>query len=67
MTPGDIVKILRRKGCVSRKGKGAHQVWQCGNCRAVLSMHRGDIPKGTLHAIFGQLEPCLGPSWWQDG
>ncbi len=50
-----------------RKGKGSHQIWQCGKCRTTVAVHPGDIPKGTLRAIERQLAPCLGDDWLEKG
>jgi predicted RNA binding protein YcfA (HicA-like mRNA interferase family) len=42
---------------------GSHQKVQCGECRTILAMHKGDIPEGTLRSIVKALEPCLGKDW----
>jgi predicted RNA binding protein YcfA (HicA-like mRNA interferase family) len=67
MTSRELVKLLRSKGCeFVRSGKGSHQIWRCpGGCEAVLPMHSGDIPAGTLRAIGRSLEACLGKNWWK--
>lgn len=40
-----------------------HKVIVAGHCKTTVSMHSGDIPKGTLGAIEEQLTHCLGEGW----
>lgn len=64
MTGSELIRILKKRGCsLVRKGKGSHQLWQCGKCRTIIAMHPGDIPTGTLRKIERDLAPCLGDDW----
>jgi predicted RNA binding protein YcfA (HicA-like mRNA interferase family) len=56
LTPKDIVRILKKKGFVLDRSSGSHQVWlhPVSRKRAVLPMHKKDIPIGTLYAILKQ-------------
>jgi predicted RNA binding protein YcfA (HicA-like mRNA interferase family) len=67
MTADEIARILQRRGCTWRQGKGSHRFYMCGDCcTTVLAMHRGDIPRGTLRSIVRDLEPCLGRDWHKE-
>ena len=43
---------------------GSHHKWLIkGHCTAIIPMHAGDIPVGTLASIRRQGAHCLGPRW----
>ncbi|MHB8466531.1 MAG: type II toxin-antitoxin system HicA family toxin [Acidimicrobiales bacterium] len=64
MTARDLLKILRRRGCVQLRQHGSHIVVRCGKCQTVIPVHAGqDLGSGLLRAIERQLEPCLGKGW----
>lgn len=66
VTSRELAALLISKGCeLVRHGKGSHQVWRYGKCQTTIPAHKGDIPTGTLRAIFKQFEPCLGKEWWK--
>ncbi|RLB54523.1 MAG: toxin HicA [Deltaproteobacteria bacterium] len=66
MTARELLRILRKAGCVEVRQKGSHLVIRCGKCQTTVPVHKGeDIKKGTLAAIGGNLEPCLGKDWWK--
>jgi predicted RNA binding protein YcfA (HicA-like mRNA interferase family) len=66
MTASELMRILKRRGCVVKPGKGSHMKVVCGKCGTVVPMHRGDIPPGTLRSIVRLLEPCLGKDWHKE-
>ena len=60
----DLLRLLKRLGCVEVRQKGSHVIVRCGNCTSVVPVHAGeDLKIGTLKAIERQLEPCLGKGW----
>ncbi|MDZ7732496.1 MAG: type II toxin-antitoxin system HicA family toxin [Acidimicrobiia bacterium] len=63
MTARQLTRLLRRRDCEVLRQKGSHQIWRCGECRTVVPIHTGDIPKGTLRSIERDLELCLGDKW----
>jgi predicted RNA binding protein YcfA (HicA-like mRNA interferase family) len=64
VTARDLLRLLRRLGCVEVRQRGSHVLVRCGECTAVVPVHAGeDIKTGTLRAIERQLEPCLGKGW----
>ncbi|MGH9110479.1 MAG: type II toxin-antitoxin system HicA family toxin [Acidimicrobiales bacterium] len=63
MTARALIRRLREHGCEPVRQRGSHQIWRCGNCQAIVPLHAGDIPTGTLRAIERDLEACLGPRW----
>jgi predicted RNA binding protein YcfA (HicA-like mRNA interferase family) len=65
MTAREVIRILKRLGCVEIRQTGSHKMFvsPCGKCRTPVSDHTGDIPRGTLHKIEKDLAPCLGPNW----
>ncbi len=66
MTARELLKILRKAGCVEVRQKGSHLVIRCGKCQTTVPVHKGEgIKKGTLAAIGRNLEPCLGKDWWE--
>jgi len=64
MTGSDILRRLRKLGCVEVRRKGSHVRVECGRCATIVPVHAGkDLPPGTLRAIERDLEPCLGKGW----
>jgi predicted RNA binding protein YcfA (HicA-like mRNA interferase family) len=65
VTSREVIKILKRLGCVEVRQKGSHKFFASptGNCRTVVADHPGDIKPGTLHGIEKDMEPCLGAKW----
>ena len=64
MTGKDLLKLLRRSGCVELRHKGSHVMVQCGTCLTVVPVHAGeDLGPGLLRAIERDIEPCLGAGW----
>ena len=56
LTPRKIIRILESKGFVLERTKGSHQIYYNPELkrRAVIPVHRKDIPKGTLLEILRQ-------------
>ena len=56
LTPRKIIRILESKGFVLERTKGSHQIYYNPELkrRAVVPVHRKDIPKGTLLEILRQ-------------
>lgn len=66
MTARNLIKILKKLGCVELRQKGSHKrfVTPCGKCFTTVPAHPGeDIRTGTLNNIEAQLEPCFGKGW----
>ncbi|MHC1731060.1 MAG: type II toxin-antitoxin system HicA family toxin [Bacteroidales bacterium] len=56
LTPKDLVRILKKKGFVLDRSRGSHQIWlhPVSRKRAVVPMHKKDLPAGTLYSILKQ-------------
>ncbi len=56
LTSKDVVRILKRKGFVPDRSRGSHQIWlhPVSRRRAVVPMHKKDLPAGTLYSILKQ-------------
>jgi predicted RNA binding protein YcfA (HicA-like mRNA interferase family) len=56
LTPRKVVKILESKGFVLDRTKGSHCIYYNPETRrrAVVPMHKKDLPKGTLFEILRQ-------------
>ncbi len=64
MKSRELLRLLRRQGCVEVRQKGSHLLVRCGKCISIVPVHQGeDLKRGTLKAIEKQLEPCLGKGW----
>jgi predicted RNA binding protein YcfA (HicA-like mRNA interferase family) len=64
LTGKDLLRLLRKRGCVELRQKGSHVVVQCDKCQTVVPVHAGeDLGPGLLRAIERDLEPCLGKGW----
>ena len=64
MTGKDLLRRLRRLGCVVLRQKGSHVRVRCVKCATTVPLHPGeDLGVGLLRAIERDLEPCLGKGW----
>ena len=56
LTAQQIIKVLEAHGFVLDKVKGSHHIYYHPEThqRAVVPIHRGDLPKGTLLEILRQ-------------
>jgi predicted RNA binding protein YcfA (HicA-like mRNA interferase family) len=65
VTSREVLRILKRLGCVELRQKGSHKfiVSPCGKCVTTVTDHPGDMRKGTLHKIEKDMAPCLGNNW----
>jgi predicted RNA binding protein YcfA (HicA-like mRNA interferase family) len=64
LTGKDLLRLLRKLGCVELRQKGSHVVVQCRKCHTVVPLHSGeDLGPGLLRAIERDLEPSLGKGW----
>jgi predicted RNA binding protein YcfA (HicA-like mRNA interferase family) len=56
LTSQRIIKILEKKGFVLDRIKGSHHIYynQETKRRAVVPLHKTDLPKGTLFEILKQ-------------
>lgn len=60
----DLLRILRRHGCLQLRQRGSHRIWACGRCMTTIPGSDGEtIPTGTLKSIERDLDPCLGKGW----
>jgi predicted RNA binding protein YcfA (HicA-like mRNA interferase family) len=52
----EIIKVLENKGFILDRVKGSHQIYYHPETkrRAVVPIHRRDLPKGTLFEILKQ-------------
>ncbi|MBY0357088.1 MAG: type II toxin-antitoxin system HicA family toxin [Candidatus Obscuribacterales bacterium] len=64
MRAKDLLKLLKRYGCVQIRQKGSHIRIQCGKCFTTVPNHPGeDLGIGLLKQIGRDLAPCLGQGW----
>lgn len=56
LTPKDLIRILKKKGFVLDRSRCSHQIWlhTVSRKRAVVPMHKKDLPAGTLYSILKQ-------------
>ncbi len=56
LTPQKIIKVLEKKGFVLDRTKGSHYIYynKETNKRAIIPVHKRDLPKGTLLEILKQ-------------
>ena len=56
MTPKEIIKILEERGFALKRINGSHHIFQHPISKkiTVVPLHKKDLPKGTLNAIFKQ-------------
>ena len=56
LTPQKIIKILEKKGFVLDRVKGSHHIYYHPETkrRAVVPLHKRDLPRGTLLEILRQ-------------
>ena len=61
----EVARALTAHGCVSRKGKGDHEVWYCpcGKHRTVIT-RPGDVSPGLIRQAIRELS-CLPKGWLQ--
>lgn len=54
LTPRDVIRVLERRGFVLDRAKGSHHIYLHPETkrRAVVPVHRRDLPQGTLLAIL---------------
>jgi len=56
ISPKKLIALLERNGFVLDRTKGSHSIYRHPETkrRAVVPMHKKDLPKGTLHEILKQ-------------
>lgn len=56
MTPKELIRILESNGFVLKRIRGSHHVFtnKTSGKITVVPVHKGDLPRGTLHAILKQ-------------
>ena len=56
LTPRDVIRILEKRGFILDRVKGSHHIYLNPNTkqRAVVPVHRRDLPQGTLLSILKQ-------------
>ena len=56
LTPQKIIKVLEKKGFVLDRTKGSHYIYYKKETkkRAIVPVHKKDLPKGTLLEILKQ-------------
>lgn len=56
LKPRDVIRILERRGFVLDRVKGSHHIYLHPDTkrRAVVPVHRQDLPQGTLLSILKQ-------------
>lgn len=56
LTPEKVIKILEKRGFVLDRIKGSHHIYYHPDThkRAVVPLHKKDLPKGTLLEILKQ-------------
>ncbi|HLG00999.1 MAG TPA: type II toxin-antitoxin system HicA family toxin [Acidimicrobiia bacterium] len=64
MTGKQLLRTLRKRGCVELRQRGSHVIVRCGECQTVVPVHAGeDLGTGLLRSIERDLEPCLSKRW----
>ena len=56
LTPRKIIRVLEKEGFVLDRSKGSHHIYYHPETRkrAVVPLHKRDLPKGTLLEILRQ-------------
>lgn len=56
LTPQRLIRILEQRGFVLDRVKGSHHIYYhpLTKRRAIVPLHAGDLPKGTLLEILKQ-------------
>ena len=56
LTPGQIEKIIKKKGYELNRTKGSHKIYYHSGLkhRVVIPFHKKDLPKGTMLEILKQ-------------
>jgi predicted RNA binding protein YcfA (HicA-like mRNA interferase family) len=63
-TGKELLRLLKKMGCVETRRQGSHVRVECGDCVTTVAVHAGEtIPIGTLTQIERDLAPCLGKGW----
>lgn len=54
MTAKQMVRLLKKNGCIELRQTGSHKVFYCPETRAIIPvpMHNRDLKKGTEQAIL---------------
>jgi predicted RNA binding protein YcfA (HicA-like mRNA interferase family) len=67
MTARELLRILKKQGCLEIRQKGSHVRVQCGKCFTTIPVHKGEeLGKGLLAKIERDLEACLGEGWLRE-
>lgn len=55
-TAKELIKMLEAAGFLLDRVKGSHHIYKLadGSRRVIVPMHKGDLPKGTMHNILKQ-------------
>jgi Predicted periplasmic or secreted lipoprotein len=56
LTPEKVIKLLERNGFVLDRIKGSHHIYYNPETRkrAIVPLHKKDLPKGTMFEILKQ-------------
>ena len=56
LTPRDVIRILEKRGFILDRVKGSHHIYLNPDTkqRAVVPVHRRNLPQGTLLSILKQ-------------
>lgn len=60
----DVAKRLRKHGCVSRPGKGSHEIWTSPGGNSVVVPHHDQVTAGVVRDIIAKLTD-LPEGWLQ--
>ncbi len=64
MTGKQLLKRLRKFGCVELRQRGSHVIVRCGDRVTTVPVHaREELGPGLCRAIERDLEPALGKGW----
>lgn len=66
LTGTEVVRRLRRIGCIEKRGRGSHKRFESpdGHCKTTVPVHRGEtLGIGLMNAIEKDMEHCLGKGW----
>jgi predicted RNA binding protein YcfA (HicA-like mRNA interferase family) len=56
LKPRDVIRVLEKRGFVLDRTKGSHHIYLHPDTkqRAIVPVHRRDLPQGTLLSILKQ-------------
>ena len=56
-----LVRVLKKLGCVKKRQTGSHRIFYCSMQRRIISVpfHNKDLKKGLLGAIIKDLDLSL--------